>query len=369
MAAPCLRARLQALAGTVVALAAFASCGVARAETPYCARARARAASDAALLMGPRIAVQGLRFPTSGAIDFGETTGNGYQARGLVELSPIGFWKGLRVLGVGDALCSEHAARVDVEQALERAVDAARAASLRAEATYLTGERDTWRAGAARAEARLASRVITVTDFLEVQRSVDALERRLLAASADAARLEARGAGPAEPLAPLAARYAADAQALERAEARARLLEGWDARITGGVIPSHRNDWFGVVEVSFNLGWPVRAAREARHGEARRRELETADYELPGRLAGLRAQVSAELRRAERELEVIERELGALRRAGEALRGAESPGAAHARDVVAAQLIGAGSERVRLRSFVDALTPMTGGSPDAGSIR
>src|ERR1044071_8136249 len=51
-------------------------------NTPYCRQVRARAQSDADLLMMPRVLVQGIRFPKGAQqFDSGATTDQGYQLR------------------------------------------------------------------------------------------------------------------------------------------------------------------------------------------------------------------------------------------------------------------------------------------------
>jgi hypothetical protein len=52
-----------------VALAFFFPWAAAAQTSPYCRKVRARAAGDAALLMSPRIVVQGIRFPSNGQVE------------------------------------------------------------------------------------------------------------------------------------------------------------------------------------------------------------------------------------------------------------------------------------------------------------
>src|SRR5688572_4256916 len=84
-------------------------------DTPYCKQVRARAQSDADLLMMPRILVQGIRFPRGAQqFDSGATTENGYQLRTGFQFSPVDFYKGQATLRLGDAECDRHEAELDL---------------------------------------------------------------------------------------------------------------------------------------------------------------------------------------------------------------------------------------------------------------
>src|SRR5687767_2308218 len=73
-------------------------------DTPYCKQVRARAQSDADLLMMPRVIVQGIRFPEGAQqFDSGATTAQGYQLRTGFSFSPVEFYKGQATLDVGAA--------------------------------------------------------------------------------------------------------------------------------------------------------------------------------------------------------------------------------------------------------------------------
>src|SRR5688572_28613470 len=90
---------------TCLAVSAHALPAVAQ-DSPYCRQVRARAASEAGLLMTPRVLVQGIRFPRGAQqLDSGPTVGDGYQLRTGLAFSPLDFIKGQTLLRVGDADC------------------------------------------------------------------------------------------------------------------------------------------------------------------------------------------------------------------------------------------------------------------------
>src|SRR4029453_3358013 len=89
-------------------LLAVGRSGQAAPSSSYCREVHARAAGDAALLMSPQIMVQAVRFPSDGALDISESTGGHAQLRAELGFSPLDFYKGLRVLRLGDAECELH---------------------------------------------------------------------------------------------------------------------------------------------------------------------------------------------------------------------------------------------------------------------
>jgi hypothetical protein len=328
-------------------------------ENPYCRRVRARAASDAALLMAPRVAVQGLRFPQTGQVDAGVTVGSGFQTRAAMTFSPLDFYKGLGVLSEGAADCDEHQVSEEVEDALTLGNDGARLLALRSEASFLREHREEWRAVGARAATRLAEHTITLAEFDSVHQRVGELERKLSQADGEAAQIEARrGPTASAPLTELTRRYAELAGRLEQAEAHVRRLEPWQFQMTGGVIAQAPVDWYGLVELSVNLGVFARNRQEERHGEARMDEVRHAPYELEARVQHLRAQTAAALETARQELTVVENDLATLTDVLQALDKSDAANVMQARDAVAVEELSVESDGVFLRALIGSLNTM-----------
>lgn len=328
-------------------------------ESAYCRRVRARAASDAALLMSPRVAVQGLRFPQTGQVDAGVTVGSGFQTRASMTFSPIDFYKGLGVLNEGAADCDEHQVSAEVEDALTLGSDGARLLALRSEASFLRDHREEWRAVGTRAATRLAERTITLTEFDSVHQHVGELERKLSQADGEAAQIEARrGPTASAPLTELTRRYAELAGRLEQAEAHVRRLEPWQFQMTGGVVAQAPIDWYGLVELSVNLGVFARNRQEERHGEARMDEVRHAPYELEARVEHLRAQAAAALETARQELTVVESDLATLAEVREALDRSDAANVLQARDAVAVEELSVESDSVFLRALIGSLNAL-----------
>src|SRR5688572_7608788 len=255
-------ARGMLLSGLTCILASLSPAPASARDAPYCKQVRARAQSDADLLMMPRVLLQGIRFPEGAQqFDSGATTSEGYQLRAGFSFSPVDFYKGRATLDVGEAECARHVAELDLDAVLTRGTDDARLGALREQGLFLRAKSADWRALHARAAARLEQRIITVVEFTNVQHFVDALERKLVQVEGDASQLDARALRtrptPAPPsgfsaassasatLPALAGRYMDASLRYEREVSSLRRLDEWRLQMTGGVIPQTPSDWFG----------------------------------------------------------------------------------------------------------------------------
>ncbi len=338
-------------------------------DTPYCKQVRARAQSDADLLMMPRVLVQGIRFPRGAQqFDSGATTENGYQLRTGFSFSPVDFYKGQATLRLGEAECERHEAELDLSAVLARGTDDARQNALREQGLFLRAKSTDWRALQARAAARLEKRIITVVEFTNVQHFVDALERKLVQVEGDAGQLDARakaralpfatlpGTGlPSATLPALADRYLDAALNFEEKASSLRRLDDWKLQMSGGVIPQTPSDWYGTVELSFSLGGLVRGVHEDNYIEARTETLEHASDGVQTRMREFRAAVAALLDQANRDLNVVEHSLDVLRSTRRALEASEAESVAQAREILTIEQLSVESDSVFLRALVRAL--------------
>jgi hypothetical protein len=362
-------------------------------DTPYCKQVRARAQSDADLLMMPRVLVQGIRFPEGAQqFDSGATTAQGYQLRTGFSFSPVDFYKGRATLGVGDAECARHEAELELDAVLTRGTDDARLDALREQGVFLRAKSADWRALQARAAARLEKRIITVVEFTNVQHFVDALERKLVQVEGDASQLDARAlrtrplplsqpspsqppssAAPSSPplgpavsgplaatsasatLPALAGRYMDASLRYEREVSSLRRLDEWRLQMTGGVIPQTPSDWYGTIELSVSLGALVRGSHEDQYIEARAETLARASDGIDLRLRQFREEIAALLGQAERDLGVIEHSLAVLRATRTVLESSEAESVAQAREILTIEQLSVESDSVFLRALVRAL--------------
>jgi hypothetical protein len=356
-------------------LASFVPAPAVAQQTPYCRQVRAKAASEADYLMTPRVTIQGIHF-ASGADLAGPITGKGYQLRTGLSFSPVDFYKGRGVLRAGDADCKRHEASIVLDDVLVHAAEVARLAALLEQGEFLRTRTEDWRGLAARAAARLSQRIITVVEFTSVQRSIDTLEHKLVQVEGDAEQLKARqlrvagmlpalgvlgsGQGGSEASAPvpvpeLASTYFRESMRFERELSHVRQLDDWKLQITGGVVPQNPVDWYGTLELSFSLGALARGQHEQRYMEGRSEDLRYARDGVETRLAQFRAQTTATLEQARRDLGLVDHSLEVLRATRLALEQSEAESAAQARDLIAMEQVSVESDWVFLRRFVGAL--------------
>ncbi len=338
-------------------LAALLCSRPASAETsPYCTKVRERAVDDASLLMAPRLVLQGLRFPANGQLEGGTVIGEGFQVRAGLTFSATDLYKGLGVLGLGDADCREHDARVELDGAIGEGDEEARRAALEAQIAFLEAHLDEVHGWIDRAAARFSDRVITLVELQEVRTRAGALERKLVEARGQGREIEAkRAAGDRASADELASRYADAAEDLEVAERRVRASDPWQLEMTAGIIPFPRADWYGIVQLGFNLGGITRHGHASHYAKARREELARAPYEAAARLRQSRAVVAAGLEQARLELALIEREHEDLRQARHVLDGSEAPNIVHQRERLALEQVALEAEQVFYRTYVDKL--------------
>ena len=260
-----------------------------------------------------------------------------------------------------------------LDDVLGHATESARLSALLQQGEFLRGHTEDWRNISARAAARLSQRIITVVDFNNVQRSIDTLEHKLVQVEGEAEQLKARqlrvagmlpsasGLGSAKPapdaaaVPDLASEYFRQSMRYERETSHVRQLDDWKLQITGGVIPLYPVDWYGTVELSFSLGALVRGQHEERYIEGRSEDLRYARDGVETRLAQFRAQASAALEQARRDLGLVDHSLEVLRATRLALEQSEAESAAQARDLISVEQVSVESDSVFLRSFVGAL--------------
>jgi hypothetical protein len=170
------------------------------------------------------------------------------------------------------------------------------------------------------------------------------------------ASLGASKAGEASaPVPEIASQYFRESMRLERETSHLRQLDDWKLQITGGVIPQNPIDWYGTLELSFSLGALARGQQEEHYLEGRSEDLRYARDGVETRLAQFRAQTTAALEQARRDLGLVDHSLEVLRATRLALEQSEAESAAQARDLIAIEQVSVESDSIFLRSFVGAL--------------
>jgi hypothetical protein len=331
-------------------------------DSAYCRKVKARAAGDAALLFAPSVTGQVIRYPSvnGGPVDStGVTTGNGWQGRVGLSWSPLDFYRGFGVLRAGDADCERGNAQIDAQHLLHYGEDYGRLHALKKQAEYLDGRAAELTELGAKNDERLAAHVTSMLDANEVKARIAELGRKAVQAKAEAAILDARGVEAYRGMLDgLVAQVESSSMKYEREVSHLRDLDGFDVRLTGGVVPHDKAEVYGVLQVGFNFGSLARIPYEAKYLDARAEELKKARYELRDQLMRFREQVRIAAVQASKELQIVTSKLTTLKTARDALKGSESPNAPHAIAVVELELVGAESEQVFLTALVSELSSL-----------
>lgn len=325
-------------------------------NSAYCKQVRARARSEASLLMAPRLIAQGIRFPQGGAIDVGQTAGTGYQVRAAVAASPLDVYRGVRTLRVGEAECAEHDAAAEVQELIEHGQDLARSAALSAQVQYLATHQSDWRSIADSADKRFANRLVTLTDLLDIRRRTSDLDRRLSQVAGELRQLEAGNHGiRLDSLPSRAQDYIHHAARLAEEVAALRDLDSWEFRVMGGVIPATSVDWYAMAELSVSLGAIERHRQGQGEVRARAEEVRSAHYEVGAKLGEYQERLDAALEQAERELAIVTRDLTELTSTLAALPTTDGHNDPAASDVLRLHHLALESERVYLEVLTTTL--------------
>lgn len=349
--------------GAAVALTATAASAQAD-DSPYCRKVRARADSDAALLIAPSLRLEAIRVPVNfqrgnAAVD-PSTVGPEYQLRAGLTVSPLAMYKGFKVLDLGDAACEQQVTVVAVQEIIAQDKDYGRVPALVKEIAYLDEQRSTWQALEKRGEQRFESNVTTLQQLEEIRVRTNALEKQRAQLVGEKERLESSGAKPFRgTFSDLTRAVEATAMDYEKQVSSIRKLDSWDVSFTGGYLPplfgADRSDFYGMIALSHNLGGAWRNAAETRYVEARHDELKSSRYELASRLSAFRAGLKSTSAQAQRELHIVESRAAALTAGRAALEGSEALKAAHALALLELELIAAESERTYLTELIGQL--------------
>jgi hypothetical protein len=211
-----------------------------------------------------------------------------------------------------------------------------------------------------RSHERLRQKLITVLEFHEIERIADELRQKQQVALGALSRLEAEGIElPREGFDALVRSYVDSSTVYEKKARSLRALDPWTFRLAGGAIPTIQDkvDWYGWLEISYNLGGLVRAKYENRYEAARAAEIDSARYELPAKVRLLAQQVTARLAEAEAELALANKSLKFIDDTLRSLGTSDLPNVGHPRDSLVLQRMMAAAEQAYLQTLVDTLAP------------
>jgi hypothetical protein len=261
------------------------------------------------------------------------------------------------MMGAADADCREHETRLELEATLVGGDDEPRRAAAEAQIAFLEAHGDEIHRWLERAEARFADHVITLVELEDVRARAAALDRKLVQARGQATQLAARGAvasgagARGKSTAELARAYSDASADFMRAANRVRAGDAWQLEMTAGIIPYPREEWFGLVQLGFNLGGFARPGHAARFAAARREEIERASYEAAAGVRRYLGSLAAVHEQARRELALIDGERERLARTLRALAGSEAPNVLQERERLALEQLALEAEAVYARVY------------------
>jgi|HubBroStandDraft_6_1064221.scaffolds.fasta_scaffold92975_2 hypothetical protein len=326
----------------------------------YCERVREAGKSTAAVLLGPRVGVQAIKFPAGGDLVLGQTTASETQLRGYTQYSITDAVHGILALKLGEAECRRQRLAQPLEDAIRVATDQGRRLALSREMDFLK-ENDEVVAGLEReAEARQRAEVGTLQELIEIQTLASAFRAQEAETEDELSRLDASALHEATlPLAQQAADYEKASMDVERLGSRIRQITPWTFSVNGGlaangVIPV---DWFGTVELSYNLGGLLQSAAEPRLLSARERELQSASYELVYAARVVDAALSESVAHLKRQISVVEKEVDGLRAEETLLEGSDTPGRLTLIAVVKLRLLAVQARLVYSRALAEQRRP------------
>lgn len=331
-------------------------------DSAYCRKVHALAATNASLLLWPKVTAEAVRYPFLDQAGGPTVLDTGIQLRLGLALSPTDMVQGARLDAAAEADCRLHEATESLKRVLAEAGDRAALAALQDQATFLLAHREEWKGLLAHGEGRRAAGVITIVEMEALRRLASQLERALAHAQGEAGRLERqlrRATAPVS-LSAVSHRYVEAAMDLERQTVASPALDALRVALSGGVIPGigRPSEWFGLVSINYQLGGLLAAPASRRYLEARREELEHADHELPAELEELRGDLTARVDGARRELEVVDGELATAEVTAKALGASTATLADHARDTVALERLLLQAERVYLLGLIERLSQL-----------
>ncbi len=303
---------------SILVLSAFASPLAAHAQSTdrdaACEAIEARAASERALLVAPRVHVGTLRVPGGGTA--GEAREReGWQLRGSVSWSPWDVLRASRVRSVAEARCAELREGHDVRDRLSRATAVFEVLELSAAAASLDEGLAGIEEHLSLARRRRERELITEANLLDMEAAVLAYRRvmsenreRLASARERAAGLTLEELGS---LSETLAAYEASRVRVDEASSRLRRLSATRIELRGGVIPTDTPDYFVGIVLTHSLGAAAQRRREDEALEAASRARRESPAEVIASLERvmriLRARAAA--RREQHDLLTTEREL------------------------------------------------------------
>mgnify|MGYP001160562884 CR=1 FL=1 len=313
----------------------------------YCRKVTARAEADSALLFAPSVHAQVIRFPSTGFADTtGMQLGSGLQPRAALSLGVIDIYKGFAVRGVAQKDCLRQEVAMPLQEMLSRQEEAGLEAALSEKLAYLHARIPEQQAIVAQAQARFEAGACTLVEVHELRRRVLESAARVAEAERALAGVRSRSSGaPTESIGELLERYEQRSVEYEDSVEHLRRITPWKLNVSGGVTARPDVDYFGFVELSYNIGGLFQGAAEARATAARTAELKNARYEARHQVEALRRELSEKAAILRRHARAIEEEIQRVSKELAAIDETEAPNKSHVQAMLTLQVIDLEAER------------------------
>jgi hypothetical protein len=349
------------------AVAILTATAAAHADSPTCDRLRAEARSQAVVLYGPQVELEGAHVPgISDAADPTMPVAHGLQGRLSIIISPIDMLRGRAIERVASAECDRVATAARLDKVLAIGSRFGELAAARAELAYLEahlGDLDAFIADTASRFEHQRATAIELDELRErrTEMQLHIAERREALTMLE----EIDGEEPVVDLDRAVGAYRTAALTVQDRTADVRTLSPWHVAVRGGGAGADHADWFAVVQVGYAFGGIWQGDAEATARSARARELAGDVREAAVRVE----QLQRAMRRSERalatELATIDDLIGKLRADRDRIDNlGETSDAAHQLHArYSIQLIELEGRRAAVAALVAARKPLAGGPP------
>jgi hypothetical protein len=280
-----------------------------------CDRVAAEAQSQADVLYGPQVVVDGAHVPSvTNVVDPTMPPSNGLQARVSVVVSPSDMWRGHVIERIARADCTHARTADQLDRVLAIGDRWGEIAAARAELKFLADHVGDVDALVADAEMRFEHQRATAIELDELHERRTALQLQIAERKETLAVLEQLdGSEPAGELAQLVPAYRTSAIDLEREQGSLRQLAAWRVDVRGGIAAADTTDWFAIAEVTYSIGGLWQRGAEDRAIAARKRELEHDVHDASVRVDMLRRAMHASAAALTEELAAVDDMIGKLR--------------------------------------------------------
>ncbi len=358
-----LASRVPSIVAATLGIATLFAAAPARAEDPqndYCRKITAQSQADAALLMGPTVTAQAIRYPAGSIADAtGVQVGQGWQPRLAASVGLVDIYRGAGVLDVGKADCRRELALEELQDLIEQKDDIGRGPALARQLEVLRRRRPEVDALVAKAEERLTARISTVMEVSEIRRKALDLDRKAAQAEGELAMIERRHErAPSRPILELLETYDAKAISYDEHVSHVRNLEPWKLNVTGGAVAQPTADYFAVIELSYNFGGIFRNAAQARALDARRAEIKNARYELHSQVLLLLDELKSSVTQMKEEVKALDAHLARTQSMLATLTGADAPNAPQVSAQLQIESIELESDRSYLTALIEQRTAL-----------